>query len=73
MSSNDTRGLVLRLCRIVALLGIAAASLVSAGVGSALDNDPDKDPPPSAGEPNLVFTANSVEPFGTSQWEIATR
>lgn len=70
MSSNDTRGLVLRLCRIVALLGIAAASLVSAGVASALDNDPDKDPPPSAGEPNLVFTANSVEPFGTSQWEI---
>jgi hypothetical protein len=70
MSSNDTRGLTLRLCRIVALLGIVAASLVCAGVASAVDNDPDKDPPPSAGAPNLLFTANSVEPFGTSQWEI---
>jgi hypothetical protein len=70
MSSNDTRGLVLRLCRTVALLGIVAASLVCAGVASAVDDDPDKDPPPGAGAPNLVFTANSVEPFGTSQWEI---
>jgi len=70
MSSKDTRGIMLRLCRIVALLGIAAASLVCAGVASAVDNDPDKDPPPSAGAPNLLFTANSVAPFGTSQWEI---
>jgi hypothetical protein len=40
---------------------------VCAGVASAVDDDPDKDPPPSAGAPNLLFTANSVEPFGTSQ------
>jgi CARDB len=70
MGINDRRGLVLRLCRIVALLGVVAASLVCAGVASAVDDDPDKDPPPSAGAPNLLFTANSVEPFGTSEWEI---
>ena len=41
MSSNHTRGLMLRLCRIVALLGIVAASLVCAGVASAVDDDPE--------------------------------
>jgi CARDB protein len=70
MGTNDTRSLVLRLSRIAVLLGIVAASLMSAGVARAVDDDPDPEPPPNAGAPNLLFTAYSVAPFGTSQWEV---
>jgi len=70
MSTNHTDGLLRRMIRVVALLGVVALSLVCATAARAVDNDPDKDPPPNAGAPNLVFTANSAEPFGTSQWEI---
>ena len=49
MSNNDNGSLVLRLCRLVAVLGAVAASLVFAAAASAVDDDPDKDPPPSAG------------------------
>src|SRR5262245_34392378 len=69
-NNNDTHGRVHRLIRVVAVVGALAVSLVFAATASAVAGDPDKDPPPSAGAPNLVFTANSVEPFGTSQWEI---
>lgn len=70
MSSNDTGSLAFRLNRIAALVAMLAVSLVYAAAASAADNDPDGDPPPSVARPNLVFSAASVAPFGTSQWEI---
>jgi hypothetical protein len=53
--------------RLAALLSVALVSLVFVAAANALDDDPDKDPPPSASAPNLQFSAGTVEPFGQSQ------
>jgi CARDB len=70
MSSNDTEGLVRRLGRIIAVVGVVAVSLVGATSAWAVDDDPPDNPPPTTVRPNLLFSAVSVAPFGTSQWEI---
>jgi hypothetical protein len=53
----------------LALLCVAAASLVFAGAALAIDDDP-KEPPPPVPVANLQFSAGTVQPFGLSQWEI---
>src|SRR4051794_2016253 len=59
--------------RAIALLGVVAATtLASASAASALPPiDPDGDPPLPPDRPNLVFTAASVAPSGTADWELS--
>jgi hypothetical protein len=70
MRTNHTGRLVLRLGRAAALLSVVTLSLVVSAAAIAVDDDPDKEPPPSASMPNLQFSAGTVAPYGTSQWEI---
>jgi hypothetical protein len=70
MRTTNTAHRALGLGRLVVLMSIALVSLVFVAAANALDDDPDKDPPPSASMPNLQFSAGTVEPFGQSQWEI---
>ena len=55
----------------VTLLAALAVALALAGTAAAVDDDPDdRDPPPPPAVPNLVISAGTVAPYGTSQWEI---